>query len=74
MAKKFQPLDLSYVKTYSLLDRKSKVKADDFARIWQKGSSFRVFLDSMPDILAGLELSDLCYYHSAPPFFPDKDW
>jgi deoxyhypusine synthase len=56
MAKKFQPLDLSKVKTYSLLDRKSKVKTDDFARIWQKGSSFRAFLDSLPDILAGREL------------------
>jgi len=59
MAKKFQPLDLSKVKTYSLLDRKSKVKADDFARIWQKGSSFRVFLDSLPDILAGRDLRNV---------------
>jgi hypothetical protein len=59
MAKKFQPLDLSKVKTYSLLDRKSKVKAPDFARIWQKGSSFRVFLDSLPDILAGRDLRNV---------------
>ena len=59
MAKRFQPLDLSKVKTYSLLDRKSKVKTDDFARIWQKGSSFRVFLDSLPDILAGRDLRNV---------------
>jgi hypothetical protein len=59
VAKKFQPLDLSKVKTYSLLDRKSKVKADDFARIWQKGSSFGVFLDSLPDILAGRDLRNV---------------
>ncbi|MFC1578105.1 hypothetical protein ACFL36_03735 [Thermodesulfobacteriota bacterium] len=59
MAKRFQPLDLSKVKTYSLLDRKSKVKTADFARIWQKGSSFRVFLDSLPDILAGRDLRNV---------------
>ena len=56
MANKFQPLDLSKVKTYSLLDRQSKVTTDEFARIWQTGSSFRVFLESLPDILAGRDL------------------
>jgi len=59
MAKKFHPLDLSKVKTYSLADRKSKVKAEEFSRIWQKGSSFRVFLDSLPDILAGHDLREV---------------
>ena len=59
MKSKFEPIDLSKVKTYSLLDRKSKVKADDFARTWQKGSTFRVFLDSMPHILAGRELRNV---------------
>jgi len=56
MVKKFQPLDLSKVKTYSLAHRKSKVKTEEFGSIWQKGSSFRVFLDSLPDILAGRDL------------------
>jgi len=56
MAKKFQPLDLRRVKTYSLLDRQSKVKADDFAGTWQKGASLRAFLNSLPDILAGRDL------------------
>jgi len=59
MKSKFEPLDLRKVKTYSLLDRKSKVKTDDFARIWQKGSTFRVFLDRLPDILAGRELRNV---------------
>ncbi len=59
MAKKFQPLDLGNLKTYSLSERRSKVQADDFARIWQKGSSLRVFLDSLPDILAGRDLRDV---------------
>jgi len=56
MVKKFQPLDLSKVKTYRLAHRKSKVKTEEFGRIWQKGSSFRVFMDSLPDILAGRDL------------------
>jgi len=59
MAKKFQPLDLSKVKTYRLDHRPSKVSADQFARLWQKGSSFRVFLDSLPNILAGREIREV---------------
>jgi hypothetical protein len=59
MEKKFQPLDLSKVKTYRLSDRKSKVNADEFASLWQKGASFRVFLDSLPDILAGRDLREV---------------
>jgi deoxyhypusine synthase len=56
MLKKFPPLDLSKVKTYRLADRKSKVNTEEFGRIWCKGSSLRVFLDSLPDILAGRDL------------------
>ena len=56
MAKRFQPLDLSKVRTYSLSDRHSKVNSDDFAKTWQKGSTFRAFLDSLPEILAGRDL------------------
>jgi deoxyhypusine synthase len=59
MNDKFEPIDLSKVKTYSILDRPSKVSTDEFAAIWQKGSSFRVFLDSLPDILAGRQLKDV---------------
>ena len=59
MAKKFQPLDLSRVKTYRLADRQSKVSTDEFARLWQTGSSFRVFLDSLPNILAGREIREV---------------
>jgi hypothetical protein len=59
MAKKFQPLDLSKVKTYRLDHRPSKVSADQFARLWQKGSSFRVFMDSLPNILAGREIREV---------------
>jgi deoxyhypusine synthase len=59
MKDKFPPLDLSKVKTYSLLDRQSKVTTDEFAGIWQKGSSFRFFLENLPDILAGRDLKEV---------------
>jgi len=43
------------VKTYSLRSRKSKVQAENFARIFPGDSSFALFVDSLPDILAGKE-------------------
>ena len=59
MSDKFKPIDLTGVKTYSLADRKSKVRSDDFAKTWQKGSSFRDFLANLPDILAGSQLKSV---------------
>jgi deoxyhypusine synthase len=59
MTQKFEPIDLGKVKTYRLSDRKSKVTADDFAQTWQKGSSFQVFLENLPDILAGRQLKSV---------------
>ena len=56
MPEKFAPMDLSRVNTYSLSDRESKVKAADFAKTWQKGSSYRDFLANLPNILAGGQL------------------
>jgi hypothetical protein len=53
MDQKFKPIDLSRVKTYSLSERPSKVSTSEFAQIWEKGSSFKDFLDRLPDILAG---------------------
>jgi len=56
MAKKFEPIDLSEVKTYPLSKRKSKVSTAEFAKTWQKGANFKDFLDRLPDILAGSDL------------------
>lgn len=53
MPNSFIPIDLTNLKTYPLANRKSKVSADDFAKKWTKGSSFKNFLDSLPNILAG---------------------
>ena len=59
MPQKFSPIDLSAVKTYNLSDRKSKVTAEEFAKTWQKGASYRTFLDNLPDILAGDQLKSV---------------
>jgi len=59
MPQKFNPIDLRGVKTYNLSDRKSKVTAEDFAKTWQKGASYRAFLDYLPDILAGGQLKSV---------------
>jgi hypothetical protein len=59
MPKKFEPIDLNKVTTYPLSDRKSKVSAADFAKVWEKGSSYKDFLDSLPDILAGNDIKSV---------------
>ncbi len=53
MPHSFKPIDLSGLNTYSLSERKSKVNVADFAKTWEKGSGFKDFLDSLPNILSG---------------------
>ena len=53
MTHTYKPIDLRHLKTYSLSERKSKVSASDFASAWEKGSYFKDFIESLPDILAG---------------------
>jgi hypothetical protein len=50
---KIKPIDLSTVQTYSLKDRTSKVRAEDFGRSWKAGGSLREWLESLPKVLAG---------------------
>jgi hypothetical protein len=49
----YEPFDLSGVKTYPLKSRDSKVRADDFARPYARGSGVGAWLDSLPKILGG---------------------
>ena len=56
MTKRVKPLDLRHVTTYSLSERKSKVRTADFAKTWQKGSAFKHFLNTLPSILAASDL------------------
>lgn len=46
------PLALGGIRTYPLASRKSKVSVREFGRPVARGSSFRRFLDSLPQILA----------------------
>jgi hypothetical protein len=57
--KKYKPLDLSSLNTYSLHDRHSKVSVKQFARPSEKGTSLRSFIHSLPDQLAGRDLLEL---------------
>jgi|UniRef100_A0A7C3WTB4 hypothetical protein len=50
---KIEPLSLSGVATYSLKERHSKVRHQDFGQAWKKGGSLRDFVDRLPNILAG---------------------
>jgi hypothetical protein len=53
------PLALGGVHTYPLAERKSKVSVRDFARPVGRNASLKVFLDSLPSLLAAQDLRDL---------------
>jgi hypothetical protein len=50
------------LKTYSLFSRKSKVNIKDFAKDYRPDRSFRDFIASLPDILAGRDFKDFIGY------------
>lgn len=54
--KKFKPIDLTNIETYSIKDRKSKVDVKDLGRPYDKGSSFKAFTDALPNILAAQDI------------------
>lgn len=56
---KFKPVSSKGLKTYSIKDRKSKVKVEDFAGLPEPGGSFADFLDKLPDILAAKDLKSV---------------
>ncbi len=51
-----RPLDLSGVRTYPLASRVSKVSVHDFGRPHAKGAGLKVFVASLPNILAAEQL------------------
>jgi len=55
-----RPLELERVKTYPLASRHSKVNLQDFAKPIAADSSLSDFLDSLPNLLAGQSLRELC--------------
>ena len=55
MAFPYEEFDLTGVATYPLKSRKSKARAEDFARALPDGASIQPFLDSLPGILAAAD-------------------
>src|SRR5215470_6883744 len=53
---RYEEFDLSGVKTYPLASRKSKARAEDFARPFERGGTFRSWFDSLPAILGASDL------------------
>ncbi|NQU12891.1 MAG: hypothetical protein HQ561_02035 [Desulfobacteraceae bacterium] len=53
------PISLDKVKTYSLKERVSKVKFEDFSQEWRSGASFGEWLKSLPKILAASDLREV---------------
>jgi hypothetical protein len=51
----YEEFDLSGVATYPLKSRKSKARAEDFARPVPDAASVRALVDSLPDILAAAD-------------------
>src|SRR5215216_6708432 len=51
----YDEFDLSGIATYPLKSRKSKARADDFARPLPEGASIQPLLDSLPGILAAAD-------------------
>ncbi|GAG01036.1 unnamed protein product, partial [marine sediment metagenome] len=57
--KKYTPVDLSKIKTYSAKKRETKVELGSFAKTGSKGSSFKKFYASLPDFLAASSLKQV---------------
>ena len=51
-----EPIDTKNVKLYSIKERNNKVKLNDFARGYEKSSSFESFIDGLPSILKANDL------------------
>jgi len=57
--KKYKPVDLSGLRTYSVHDRPSKVSVDDFSRPLKAGASVRDLIRSLPNQLMGKDFPEL---------------
>lgn len=56
---KFRPISLKDVKTYPLKKRHSKISVRDFGSSWKAGNTMDLWLESLPNILAGNDLRKL---------------
>ena len=56
MAFPYEEFNLSGVVTYPLASRRSKVRAEDFAKPLAPGASFKAWLDSLPNVLGAADI------------------
>jgi len=61
MRKESKPINLEKIKTISLKERPSKVNVKDFGKPYEKGRSFKEFLDTLPTILAARDLKEIAH-------------
>lgn len=54
--RRIEPISFEGIRRRSIKERKSKVREKDLASPYRKGSSFREFLDGLPDILGAKDL------------------
>ena len=52
----YEEFDLSGVRTYPLSSRRSKARAEDFARPVERGASFADWFDSLPAMLGAKDV------------------
>ena len=57
--RKYKPIDLNKLTTYSLHDRSSKVSVDDFAGVPKAGASVKDLLEMLPRQLLGKDFPEL---------------
>ena len=60
-AKRFTPISLKGLHTYSIKDRPSKVSVGDFSRPWEKGARFSQWLEGLPRILAARDFVEVVH-------------
>ncbi len=56
---RYREIDLSKIRTYSITDRPSKVKASAIAKPYKPGTDIKNFIASLPDILVAADLKQL---------------
>jgi deoxyhypusine synthase len=54
--KRYRPISLRKVRTYSLSNRRSKVRRGALASLYRKGDPFKTFMEGLPDILAASDI------------------
>ncbi len=61
MRKGSKSIDIEKIKTVPLQKRHSKVDVKDFCKLYEKGKSFKEFLDTLPNTLASKDIKEVAH-------------